>query len=327
LTGIYLNIPLKKEGESYSSFIRIKELAEKDKHKTHCLIENPEDCDIILFCGSDRKYMQDIFVNPLYKKYKFKSFIISSNDKFISYLPGLYSSLEKRWYDPDWERSFHYIGIREEPPLLYNEHLNQKEYLFSFIGQADNHPIRKKIMNLKCKNSFLKDIQNLKVKKKKGLIVHPEDYKNYRSEYAENLNKSYFVLCPRGFGTSSFRLFETMMMGRVPVIISDEWVEPAGINWDEFSIRIKQKNVSIIPQILNERTAYADIMGIKARHIWEEYFSEKSSFHRIAEWLNEIKSEGKINNKFVQVKKHMQLLRPYHFLRFAKDASANIKIK
>ncbi len=307
--------------------MRLKELAEKDKHKIHCLIENPEDCEIILFCGGDRKYMQDIFESPIYKKYKFKSYIINSNDKFIPYLPGLYSSLEKKWYDPAWERSFHYIGIREKPPLIYDRNSNQKEYLFSFIGQADSHHIRKKIMKLKYENSFLKDIENLKVKKKRGDFVRQEDYDKYRSEYAEIINKSYFVLCPRGFGTSSFRLFETMMMGRVPVIISDEWVEPAGINWDDFSIRIKQKNISNIPQILNERAADADKMGIKARYIWEEYFADENSFHRIAEWLLEIKTAGKCANGSKRLKKHFHILRPYHFLRFAKDVCANIKNK
>jgi hypothetical protein len=58
---------------------------------------------------------------------------------------------------------------------------------------------------------------------------------------------SKFVLCPRGYACSRWRLFETMMAGRVPVIISDQWVPPEGPAWERFSVRVSQKHVAQPP--------------------------------------------------------------------------------
>ena len=41
-------------------------------------------------------------------------------------------------------------------------------------------------------------------------------------EKFENLIKSsFFFLCPRGYGPASFRLYESIELGTVPVYISD----------------------------------------------------------------------------------------------------------
>src|SRR2546430_7005512 len=41
--------------------------------------------------------------------------------------------------------------------------------------------------------------------------------------------------------------------GRVPVIVSDDWVEPTGPNWDEFTIRVPEGAVADIPRLLESR--------------------------------------------------------------------------
>ena len=57
---------------------------------------------------------------------------------------------------------------------------------------------------------------------------------------------------PRGLGVSSVRLFDTMRMARVPVILSDEWVEPIGPAWREFSLRIPERDFHCIPDLLEK---------------------------------------------------------------------------
>ena len=46
-----------------------------------------------------------------------------------------------------------------------------------------------------------------------------------------------------------------MRMGRVPVILSDDWVEPIGPSWEKFSIRIRERDVDRIPAPLEKREA------------------------------------------------------------------------
>jgi len=101
--------------------------------------------------------------------------------------------------------------------------------------------------------------------------------------YAETLARSKFVLCPRVIGTTSYRLFETMQMRRVPVIISDAWVPPVGPDWGSFSIRVAENKIAEIPEILNLYVDRYEEMGKKARQAWEEWFSPEVLFHRLAE--------------------------------------------
>ena len=54
------------------------------------------------------------------------------------------------------------------------------------------------------------------------------DFEMRRERFRSVMGRSRFVLCPRGKGTSSIRLYEALAYGCVPVIISDDWVAPAG---------------------------------------------------------------------------------------------------
>jgi hypothetical protein len=96
---------------------------------------------------------------------------------------------------------------------------------------------------------------------------------NAKQEYADLLRRSKFVLCPRGFGTSSFRLFETMQAGRVPVIISDAYVKPAGIDWDSCSLTIPESRLDDIPAIIQSRLGDWDVLAANARTVWESNFA------------------------------------------------------
>ena len=142
----------------------------------------------------------------------------------------------------------------------------------------------------------------------------------YEQEYVDVMNKSSFILAPRGFGPCSYRLFESMQLARPPVIISDAWVEIAEVDWKQCSIRIKESDIRHIPAILNERKDEAVEMGRLARENWEKYFSPGVSLHRIA-----IASRELINHQYSWVdslKDYSQFVRSaWHFknlLRFKK---------
>jgi hypothetical protein len=94
-----------------------------------------------------------------------------------------------------------------------------------------------------------------------------------KNQYVLGMLESHFVLCPRGFGASSIRLFEAMACGRAPVIISDDWVPPRGPDWSKFSIRVREGDIEEIPRILKELEPNAHILGRNARRAWEEWFS------------------------------------------------------
>jgi hypothetical protein len=138
---------------------------------------------------------------------------------------------------------------------------------------------------------------------------------DYDRRYAEVAKASKFVLCPRGLSVSSIRLFETMGMGRVPVILSDDWIAPEGPCWEQFSIRLPEDDYAQIPRILEQRESEAVEMGERARKEWEEWFSDEVLFHRLVELCLDIKKNRKLPETLARWPAYLQYLRPFHLRR------------
>jgi hypothetical protein len=117
---------------------------------------------------------------------------------------------------------------------------------------------------------------------------------------------------------------ETMRTGRVPVIISDDWVEPSGPKWEDFSIRVAENAVSDIPRLLEAREAQAVEMGMRARDEWQRWFSDEVAFHRVVEWCLEIRARRRIPEAIARFPVYLQLLRPFHFKRALRSLSRKI---
>ena len=64
-----------------------------------------------------------------------------------------------------------------------------------------------------------------------------------------------------------------MQCGRVPVIVSDDWVPPKGPTWERFSIRVSEANVQNLPNLLKQNEPEWRVMGRRAREEWEKWFS------------------------------------------------------
>ena len=116
-----------------------------------------------------------------------------------------------------------YNGI--DIPLLSSPHKKpfikpSKKYLCSFVGRKSTHPIREiMFQQLNRGDVFLYDGDN-------GSRF-----------FVKKTLESYISLCPRGYGGSSFRFFESMQLGIVPFLIGDIDTRPFKrfINWDEIS--------------------------------------------------------------------------------------------
>jgi len=54
--------------------------------------------------------------------------------------------------------------------------------------------------------------------------------------FAKHMQRMTYVLCPRGCENYSFRVFEALAFGRVPVIIDTDMVLPGSIDWQKVAI-------------------------------------------------------------------------------------------
>lgn len=77
--------------------------------------------------------------------------------------------------------------------------------------------------------------------------------------YARHLSETTYVLCPRGVENYSYRLYEALKFGRVPILIDTDMVLPQGVPWDELIVRVPYSRLSEIGEIVSrdyeQRTA------------------------------------------------------------------------
>ena len=105
-------------------------------------------------------------------------------------------------------------------------------------------------------------------------------------EFYQNMDKNVFNLCIRGGGNFSYRVYETMMMGRIPIIIDSDLVLPFEglIDWERCSVFIKDVN-SMVRDIENfylNNNLFE--MQKNNRKIWENYLSPIGvikNFHKV----------------------------------------------
>ncbi|KAB1226772.1 putative glucuronoxylan glucuronosyltransferase IRX7 [Morella rubra] len=90
-------------------------------------------------------------------------------------------------------------------------------------------------------------------------------FAGYQSEIA----RSVFCLCPRGWAPWSPRLVESVALGCVPVVIADDirLPFPTAVNWSEISVRVAEKDVEKLGEIL-EHVAATNLSVIQ-KNLWD----------------------------------------------------------
>jgi hypothetical protein len=310
-----------KEDPSDNSFqrgayIALKRSADMGKSR-NTLVDRPEDADIILFAELHLTFAFQVRRHPYYKAYREKCFAFSIADHAIPFVPGIYASIEKSWYSPRRVRSGFYLSVLENPYTRFDPTLVERDLLYTFIGSVKTAPVRAKLATLQHPRSLFIDTS------KESLPIQiagtDEQRAAFWKRFADVASRSKFVLCPRGEGPSSMRLFEMMQMGRAPVILSDEWVPPVGPKWEEFSIRIPESQFASVPEILEKREGEAVALGLKARQEWEKWFAPEVIFDTVTDWCLQIKESRRVPERLAALALYPQILRRPFFKRYLKS--------
>jgi hypothetical protein len=295
------------------AFQKLFESARTDIFGKHFLTGDPAAADLILFAElyGAGAYFQSVRKHPFVKKFREKCFLFCSNDFVIPFLPGVYASIERRWCSPRTRSGF-YLGVSENEFVEFTSPSDDLPYLYSFLGATNTAPVRRKLLTLSHPRSFFQDTSEDYRDVLSGKL-QAEAMKEYCRRYAEIYKHSKFILCPRGLGASSVRLFDAMRIGRVPVILSDQWVDPDGPCWQKFSLRVPEADFARVPALLEQHENRAVEMGLLARAQWEEWFSPQVCFHRVVEWCLDIKKSRRIPERWGHFLPYIQYLRPFHF--------------
>jgi len=137
-----------------------------------------------------------------------------------------------------------------------------KDILISFSG-ANTHPIRERMVKA-IDNPFVK-LESMPIK-----------------QYYDILKRSIFALCPRGYGVTSFRMFEAMAFGCIPIYVSDEFWEPFNLPF-EYSIKVHESEIDNITEMLEGINI--EEMQAKVKYYYENYFVYSQAVNTIFKTL------------------------------------------
>lgn len=250
----------------------------------HTLTDDPVAADLILIAGSFGSDPTLLLDHPLYRQSPDRCAVYTEDDNYLPLAPGVYCSAQVDQHSRAG-RTFSYSYISRDGqysnPFVGSEWEDlspQKSLLFSFQGGSTSM-LRKRMFNLTFGRSDC-------------LIENTSTYYHWdlsqpgrierQQHYARTLAASRFVLCPRGAGSGSIRLFEVMNAGIAPVLISDDYLLPPGPDWNSFLLRIPERDVARLSEILDPHADSAAERGRLARQAWLQHFAPEREFDAIA---------------------------------------------
>lgn len=245
------------------------------------LTENASEADIILvpLTTFDRPYedcLRGLAASELYRNHADRLLVFDTTDAPLGLFAGIYASLRPQLFSPVRHRTGPYLRSFNEFIAFSPPDAARPELLFSFQGNHTSSP-RARIFEQNWSRS---DVVIEHTQPFWDKIGSP-DVAQFKRGYAETIRKSRFVLCPRGNGASSFRLFETMESGRVPVIIADNWVAPSYVDWSQCAVRVGERDIPALPQICARFEHRWTEMAIQARRAWEDWFSPQGMWRLV----------------------------------------------
>ena len=119
-----------------------------------------------------------------------------------------------------------------------------------------------------------------------GVADHsPDAQDRVRKAYLQNLVESDYVLCARGGGNYSYRFYETLAAGRIPLLLDTNCVLPFdfAIDYDEHAVVVDADRVSGVADALDgfhSKLSSEEFLNLQARCrcLWDEYLSPAGFF-------------------------------------------------
>jgi hypothetical protein len=218
-------------------------------------------------------------------------FLFSQADDPILWAPGVFASVSAKHPDIGRARGGFYVYHTHYEPefaaALQPRPHDESKFLWSFVGSVASCPaVRGPLLALPDERALTRDTTRDTAEwSRRWQFEGPDRAERSRvlSSYAETLHQTKFVVCPRGVGLSSVRLFEAMRVGKCPVIVSDDWLAPPFVEWESCAIRIPERDLRHLPAVLREREKDAVALGLRARVVWEQRYSPRGMLDTLVE--------------------------------------------
>jgi len=169
-----------------------------------------------------------------------------------------------------------YLGINAKR-LVKFEYADYQSFYPSSIKRA------KYLKYLKL-NNYLKTDFILRDKYRAG-VTSEENKKKTTIEFYKNIYENPYTFCMRGGGNFSVRFYETLAVGRIPILLDTDCLLPLAsmINWNDHCIILNDSEYKILSdKIVHFHNNLSDEGFIKIqnrnRKLWEDFLTRHSFF-------------------------------------------------
>lgn len=238
------------------------------REKTMSEATSPALADVILIqekiSYKDFRYIDKLVRDPVVGRFMEKVYTLNGDDCATGLLRGLYTSLPRKRFNSAIHAVVPFMKYPNEL-VVARKKVKAKPFLLAgWRGNTMSNRLRSKMITaLGPGPEFCCETTD-------SWMNHPPDEKE---TYVRLILNSKFSLCPAGWAPVTFRIYESMALGRCPVIIADEFVPPIGPDWNEFAIFYPEKDVAGLAEFLRRNEHMYEGLGRKAYQVWSNYFA------------------------------------------------------
>ena len=135
-------------------------------------------------------------------------------------------------------------------PCIYKAERHEskpKDIFASFVGSFSTHPRRPELMRLSCDDVI--------VEHREWWNTGQGEQSANRARYNDVIDRSKFVLCPRGYGPTSMRMADAILRGAIPLTVDDHTNWFGEFNSFNFAIRGSFDNLEDILEAARNMSA------------------------------------------------------------------------
>ena len=185
-------------------------------------------------------------------------------------------------------------------PLQYRFPLIPPQYRLQLL-HFQGHLVRRRAVSALSKSPLIQT--NFVFRNQMGLFSQsdPSSREAFRQVYVTNMQESDYILCCRGYGNYSFRFYETLSCGRIPIFIDTDCVLPYDfeIDWKQYCVWLTESEIPLIGEKIaefHEKLSPKEFIDLQHEcwRIWQERLSPEGFFANLYKHLPFTKIREKV---------------------------------
>lgn len=220
------------------------------------------------------------------------SFYLSAKKEYEFAFPGWSADFLKTYANNQWQPS----RFTAEPVIGYCGYVDSMKpgwlsWIKNFLGKTHPRPWEK-LRGRAVRNVLQTSGVKPNIIIRDGFWAEGmQDKRRARQEYAENMLTSDYAICCRGGGNFSYRLYEVMSLGKIPVFINTDSVLPwmDEINWRELMVWVESHEIAqlgkkVLAFHMGHEQDFSEWQK-RIRSTYENYLSPVGFYTRLAAFL------------------------------------------